>query len=67
MWFSSLSIKDESVPYYQQKELECEDIEMRQSEAQNGNNESNENGDKVIGKRKRLVAGYGMEKKTKNL
>lgn len=31
MWFSSLSLKDESIPYYRQKDLECNEIEKTAS------------------------------------
>ena len=40
MWLSSLSLEDDSIPYYKQKDLECAEIDK----LMNNNNDLTENG-----------------------
>ena len=56
MWMSTLSLNDKSVPFYEQKDLECDELDMKAGN-QNGEDQGKKRGPKILN-------GYGLEKKS---
>jgi hypothetical protein len=54
MWMSSLSLEDNAVSFYEQKELECEMLEKQTGQAYDGGT--------LLKKRGPKISSYGLER-----